>query len=199
MIRVKYNQNSSLVEGYFPKSIRYNKNKINHKRKTIDDSPYIEITANKHQANIGKNMCVINGIYQEYKIPKTELITEAKKTKSKEVEQFRKVLQFQSIAYKKLKLSTSKMARQNMLTIVSANKPSNTKYYWQDETGKTQSFTINDFKESLKKIANQDSKLYFIEAQINAEIFRNKNLANIQKLKIKERWKSHDKNYTKKH
>ena len=66
MIRVKYNQITSLVEGYFPKNISYNKNKINKKTKTIDDSPYIEITNEEHQSNLSKTMCVIDGIYQEY-------------------------------------------------------------------------------------------------------------------------------------
>lgn len=197
MIRVKYNQITSLVEGYFPKNISYNKNKINKKTKTIDGSPYIEITNEEHQSNLSKAMCVIDGVYQEYTKPEAELLTEARNLKYKEVEQLRKSLQFQPILYQGSKFSASQMARQNMLSILNANEPSNSKYYWQDESGKKQSFTLDNFKEILKNISTRDSKLYYIEAQVNAEISLNNNPTAIEKLNIKELWKSYEDNYSK--
>lgn len=197
MIRVKYNPTTYLVEGYFPKNISYNKNKINKKIKTIDGSPYIEITNEEHQSNLSKTMCVIDGVYQEYIKPEAELMTEAKNLKYREVEQLRKYLQFQFILYQGSKFSASQMARQNMLSILNTNEPSNSKYYWQDEAGKAQSFNLDKFKEILKKISTRDSKLYYIEAQINAEISLNNNLAAIEKLNVKELWKSYEDNYLK--
>jgi hypothetical protein len=197
MIRVKYNPITSLVEGYFPKNISYNKNKINKKTKTIDGSPYIEITNEEHQSNLSKIMCVIDGIYQEYIKAEAELLTEARNLKYREVEQLRKSLQFKFVSYQGSDFSASQMARQNMLSILNANEPSNSKYYWQDETGKAQSFTLDNFKEILKNISTRDSKLYYIEAQINTEISLNNNPAAIEKLNIKELWKSYEDNYSK--
>lgn len=69
MIKVKYNSTSNLVEGYYPSSINYSNTVIDEESKTIDDSPYVEITEEEHQNNMNKTMCVSGGIYQEYITP----------------------------------------------------------------------------------------------------------------------------------
>jgi len=47
MIKVKYNSETTLVEGYFPDNINYPNNNIDTVNKKIDGEPYIEIEANQ--------------------------------------------------------------------------------------------------------------------------------------------------------
>lgn len=80
-IKVKYNQKSTKVEGYFPNNIKYKNNIINEELKTIDGSPYIEITEEEHQAAMGKTMCVIDGVFQEYVQTDAEILEQTKNSK----------------------------------------------------------------------------------------------------------------------
>lgn len=121
----------------------------------------------------------------------------AKIKKYNESEILRKSYQFQSINYQGLEFSASQMARQNMLSILNVNNSPNSKYYWKDITEKSQELTLNDFKKILKTISIRDSKLYYIEAQINAEISTNSDHEAIEKLSIKELWKYYEDNYLK--
>jgi hypothetical protein len=76
MIKVKYNSQTTLVEGYFPDNINYPNNDIDTVNKTIDGEPYIEIEAN--QQVFDKQMCVVNNEYQEF-VPTPEVqLQEAK-------------------------------------------------------------------------------------------------------------------------
>lgn len=84
-MKVKYNQQSTKVEGYFPNSIKYKNNVIDEQSKTIDGSPYIEITEEEHQAVMGKKMCVVGGVFQEYVKTNDELLAEAKAAKKEEI------------------------------------------------------------------------------------------------------------------
>ena len=79
MIKVKYNSETTLVEGYFPDNINYPNNDIDTVNKTIDGQPYIEIEAD--QQVIGITMCVVDGVYQEF-MPTPEVqLQEAKDSK----------------------------------------------------------------------------------------------------------------------
>ena len=88
MIKVKYNSETTLVEGYFPDNINYPNNDIDTVNKTIDGQPYIEIEEN--QQIISKQMCVVdvvvNGVvvdhvYKEF-VPTPEVqLQEAKDSK----------------------------------------------------------------------------------------------------------------------
>lgn len=84
-IKVKYNQQSTKVEGYFPNAVKYKNNTIDEEAKTIDGSPYIEITNEEHQAAMGKTMCVIDGVLQEYIKPLNVRLEEATQAKIKEI------------------------------------------------------------------------------------------------------------------
>lgn len=80
-IKVKYNQQSTKVEGYFPDIVNYKNNIIDKDSKTIDGSPYIEITEEEHQSAIGKTMCVIDGVFQEYVQTDVEILKQTKNSK----------------------------------------------------------------------------------------------------------------------
>lgn len=80
-IKVKYNTTTTLVEGYFPTSINYPNNVIDEVNKTIDGSPYIEVTSEEHQDALGKTMCVVDDAFIEYVKTDSELLAEAKSNK----------------------------------------------------------------------------------------------------------------------
>ena len=106
MIRVKYNKETGLVEGNYPKSINYRNNNINEEDKTIDGSPYIEITQEEQEFLSGKVVCIIDGKYQEYVKPDDVLLEEAKYSKKSEVKsarnkEFSKPLQARGSLYLK--------------------------------------------------------------------------------------------------
>lgn len=81
LIKVKYNQETTKVKGYYPSSIKYNNIVIDEVAKTIDGSPYIEITEEEHQAALGKEMAVVDGALVEYTKTDDELIAELKNSK----------------------------------------------------------------------------------------------------------------------
>lgn len=81
LIKVKYNQETTKVEGYFPSFINYPNNVIDEEAKTIDGSPYIEISEEEHQAALGQEMAVVDGALVEYTKTDDELIAELKNSK----------------------------------------------------------------------------------------------------------------------
>jgi hypothetical protein len=69
MIKVNYDPKTTLVKGYYPDSINYNS----------IPKPFIEIEENEQDNS--KQMCVIDGIYQEYVKPIEQQFQEAKTSK----------------------------------------------------------------------------------------------------------------------
>jgi hypothetical protein len=68
MIKINYDTETTLVKGYYPDKINY----------TLIPKPYIEISEEEHQEALGKQMCVIDGIFQEYIIPNNILLEQQK-------------------------------------------------------------------------------------------------------------------------
>ena len=72
-VKVNYNRETNLVVGYYPDSTNY---------ETIPE-PFVEINLSD-QVN-GKQMCVIDGVYQEYIKPRAEILLDEKKKKTAEI------------------------------------------------------------------------------------------------------------------
>jgi hypothetical protein len=68
-IKVNYDIETTLVKGYYPDSINY----------ASIPEPFIEIEDNAQV--LDKQMCVVDGIYQEYVMPDNVLLAQARKTK----------------------------------------------------------------------------------------------------------------------
>lgn len=68
MIKVNFNPETTLVQGYYPDSINY----------ASIPEPFIEITQEQHQASFDKQMCVVNGVFQEYVTPDSILLEQGK-------------------------------------------------------------------------------------------------------------------------
>lgn len=82
MIKVKYNQETTRVEGFYPSFVKYNNIVIDKDAKTIDGSPYIEVTEEEHQAALELNIAaVVDGKLTEYTKTDQELIEELKNSK----------------------------------------------------------------------------------------------------------------------
>ena len=71
MIKVNYDTKTTLVKGYYPDAINY----------ASIPEPYMEISDEEHQETLGKQMCVVNGVYQEYVKPLDVQLQEAKASK----------------------------------------------------------------------------------------------------------------------
>tara|TARA_R110000787_G_scaffold11537_2_gene38117 strand:+ start:665 stop:1285 length:621 start_codon:yes stop_codon:yes gene_type:complete len=89
-IRIKYNAETGLVVGNYPLNLNYPNITVDTEARTIDGSPYLEVTTGEHKANLGKVMCVVEGVYQEYVKPNTELLTEAQNNKMAELKAYLK-------------------------------------------------------------------------------------------------------------
>ena len=160
-IRVKYNIETTLVEGNFPLSINYPNTVIDEEAKTIDGSPYIEITDEEHQANLGKNMVVVNGNYQEYVKTSDELLQEAKNNKIAEIQTAKEIDLYLNVSYNNKDFISSEKAVSNMTGAIILNQDS---YNWLDANGNPNIMTVNDLKNLIGIIATQRSLIYNKEA-----------------------------------
>lgn len=70
MIKVNYNIHTGLVQGYYPDSINY----------VSIPEPYLEISEEQHLEILGKKMCVVDGVLQEYKQSSQEIFDETQKS-----------------------------------------------------------------------------------------------------------------------
>lgn len=86
-IKVNYDTETTLVKGYYPDSIKY---------ASIPD-PFIEIEDSEQDNS--KQMCVVNGVYQEFQRPLEELLQEAKTSKLAQLNQSRKDFCLMPIEY----------------------------------------------------------------------------------------------------
>jgi len=67
-VKVNYDIETTLVKGYYPDIINY----------ASIPEPYIAITEEQHEIALGKQMCVVDGIFQEYIIPNNILLEQQK-------------------------------------------------------------------------------------------------------------------------
>jgi hypothetical protein len=78
MIKVNYDQTTSLVLGYYPDSVNY------------DSIPTPSIEIEDNEQDNSKQMCVKDGVYQEFIKPDSELLQEAKDSKISQIKANRK-------------------------------------------------------------------------------------------------------------
>lgn len=71
IVKVNYDTETTLVKGYYPDAINY----------ASIPEPYIEISDEKHQEALGEQMCVVDGVFQQYVKPINVQLQEAKASK----------------------------------------------------------------------------------------------------------------------
>ena len=124
MFRTTYKPNT-LVKATYPSFIDYSQIIIDDEKKTIIDAegetlPFIEIKNQQHKDNLGKTMCVKNGVYQEFIKPDSELLQEAKDSKSAEITAARKLVQYSNIIYNGDEYTMSSSAQNKYFNLMSA-------------------------------------------------------------------------------
>jgi len=87
MIKVNYDTETTLVKGYYPDSINY----------ALIPEPFIEIE-DSAQDNL-KQMCVIDGVYQEYITPDSILLEQGKQTKTAQCQTYLQSTDWQAAAF----------------------------------------------------------------------------------------------------
>jgi hypothetical protein len=87
MIKVNYDTETTLVKGYYPDSINY----------ALIPEPFIEIE-DSAQDNL-KQMCVIDGVYQEYITPDSILLEQGKQTKTAQCQTYLESTDWQAAAF----------------------------------------------------------------------------------------------------
>ncbi len=132
--------------------------------------------------------------FEETKTPEI-LLTKIRKKKQDEVEAFRKELQFKAISYQEVEISTSQMARQNILSMIATPSSSKIKYYWRDNKRKNQNFNLNNFQEIISLISSRDTKLYYIEGEIKNLIDDIDDIRILEELKISDLWQEEEIKY----
>jgi hypothetical protein len=89
MIKINYDIETTLVKGYYPDIINY----------ASIPEPYIEITEEQHQIALGKQMCVVDGIFQEYITPDSVLLEQGKQIKTAQCEDYLQGTDWQAAAF----------------------------------------------------------------------------------------------------
>jgi len=165
MIKVKYNPETTLVNGYFPANINYPSITIDDVNKTITDQsgifPYIEITKEQHEEGMGKNMVVVNGNYQEYVKTSAELLQNAKDNKIAEIQTAKEIDLYLNVSYNNKDFISSEKAVSNMTGAIILDQDS---YNWLDVNGNPNIMTVNDLRNLIGIIATQRSLIYNKEA-----------------------------------
>ena len=86
-IKVNYDTETTLVKGYYPDSINY----------ASIPEPFIKI---ENDAQIlDKQMCVVNGVYQEYVTPDSVLLEQGKQSKTAQCQAYLESTDWQAAAF----------------------------------------------------------------------------------------------------
>jgi hypothetical protein len=88
-VKVNYDIETTLVKGYYPDSINY----------ASIPEPYIEITKGQHEIALGKQMCVVDGIFQEYITPDSVLLEQGKQIKTAQCQDYLQWTDWQAAAF----------------------------------------------------------------------------------------------------
>ena len=165
MIRVRYNQNTTLVNGNFPNKINYPNIVIDEVNKTLTNSegtfPFIEIEDNEQI--VDKTMCVKDGVYQEFVKPDSELLQEAKDSKMAQIKGNREAFIYLPVDYNGSTFVNSEIASTNLQgAFTFAEEP----IEWLDIDGNTVILTKLQMKDLANIMIAHRSTGYFLEASL---------------------------------
>jgi esterase/lipase superfamily enzyme len=151
MIKVNYDIETTLVKGYYPDIINY---------ASIPD-PYIAITEEQHQIALGKQMCVVDGIFQEYIIPNNILLEQLKKEKKNELKFNRQTFQYSNFVFEENIYKGSESAQNKLVNKIQVILQSgNTFFSWNDAFDEVVVLELNKAKQLLAKIIEREDFAY---------------------------------------
>jgi hypothetical protein len=151
IVKVNYDTKTTLVKGYYPDIINY----------ASIPEPYIEITEAQHKIALGKQMCVVNEIFQEYIIPNDILFEQLKKQKKNKLKFNRQTFQYSNFVfeeniYKGSESAQNKLA--NKIQVISQS--GNTFFSWNDVFDEVVALELNKAKQLLAKIVEREDFAY---------------------------------------
>lgn len=157
MIKVNYDSQTTLVKGYYPDSINY----------ASIPEPFIEIEDNVQV--LDKQMCVIDGLYQEYVKPLEVQLQEAKTAKLAQITPARDAFMYSDIEYNGSFFTNSQVSGNNLTAEIATQTPL---IEWLDSSGNQVDLTLEQAMELSALIKAKRRAGYFQEAiligQINA-------------------------------
>jgi hypothetical protein len=175
MIKVNYDIKTTLVKGYYPNSISY----------SLIPEPFIEITKEQHEIALGKQMCVVDGIFQEYIIPDNILLEQLKKEKKNELKFKRQTFQYSNFVFEENIYKGSESAQNKLSNKIQVIlQSSNTFFSWNNAFDEAVALELNKAKQLLAKIIEREDfayakyaeKLKEIEACTTLEELKNINI-----------------------
>lgn len=178
---VKYNSETGIVLGNFNKGETYFGNVIDEVTKTIDGHPYIEIDESAQV--LDKEMCVMDGVYQEHVTPDDVLLVQSKQAKKAQLKANRtremeietpkssslQVYEINGIA-RTFKIKISDIAILNSRIIRLQNAVAGTTAQWTDADGNRLDLTLEQFKSLSNHLDVRDQTLYTLYVEKLAEI-----------------------------
>jgi hypothetical protein len=172
MIKVNYDIETNLVKGYYPDSINY---------KSIPE-PYVEIE-DIEQIN-DKQMCVIDGVYQEFIKPDSELLKDAKAKKKSEINDQRNKNMSASVLYRKN--GVDHYLQSNVLSRISwlenGNKDIETE--WVTDENEIITITKSDFKSISKHLGARDTQEAVLGRKRKDAVEKLTNIKDVEKYDI---------------
>ena len=171
MIKVNYDIETTLVKGYYPDFINY----------ASIPEPFIQIE-NDAQV-LDKQMCVVDGVYQEYVTPDSVLLEQGKQTKINQLKANRVAemevetpkpssLQTYEIdgVFRTFKIKISDIAILNSRIIRLQNAVAGTTARWTDIDNNRLDLTLDQFKTLANHLDVRDQDLFSIYTDKLAEI-----------------------------
>ena len=151
MIKVNYDQITTLVLGYYPDSVNYNSIPM----------PNIEIEDNEQI--LDKTMCVKNGVYQEFIKPDSELLQEAKDSKIAEIKANKDSFIYLPVDYNGSTFKNTEISGKNLETAYNfIDEP----IQWLDIQDNTIALTKLQVKDLITLMISHRSTGYFLEASL---------------------------------
>jgi hypothetical protein len=183
MIRVRYDEITTLVHGNFPDDVAYPNITINQNNKTITSPegtfPFIEIE-NDQQDN-SKQMSVVGGIYQEYVKSIDVKLQEAKASKIAQVVRNRDIYMYSPVEYNgSIFINSEKSGANLQAAYTYIDEPIN----WLDINGGTVALTKSQVKDIIQLIITLRSYGYFKQSQLDKAINNCTTIAELNNINI---------------
>jgi hypothetical protein len=177
-VKINYDTQTTLVIGYYPDSDNY----------ASIPEPFIEVSDEEYQDSRNtpfdapsKQMCVVNGVFQEYVAPDSVLLANAKAVKISQMIAARDVFIYAPIPYNGSNFINSQIAGNNLQAAYNFfDEP----IQWLDNAGNLVVLTKAQVLEIIQLMMARRASGYFQEADFTKQIMACTTVAQVQALNI---------------
>jgi hypothetical protein len=192
--KVRFDAQTKIINsGLFDIKFDYSKNL--EYIEMLQNTNFIDVTEEQYQFIRSKNdngieMCVVAGKIQEYVIPESIKLENAKQEKFSEIDKFKKAILYAPLEYKNFILSATEKAQNN---IVGALVSSFDKKQWIDIRGNDIELGRSEFEEIRDIIEKRSYLCYRAEADLINKISTAKDIAELNNIDIEAEFAKIDK------